>query len=83
MRRPHSIVDDMIVKVENCYFSVDLIIMDMKSMKDFTNSPIILGRPFLATAKAITNWGKRKSHISGRRYYDEGEHQQIDATSFT
>ena len=27
-------------------------------MKDFTDSPIILGRPFLATAKAITDWAK-------------------------
>ena len=47
-----------IVKVENCYFPVDFIIVDMKSMKDFTDSPIILGRPFLDTAKAITDWGK-------------------------
>ena len=27
-------------------------------MKDFTDSPIILGKPFLATAEAITDWGK-------------------------
>ena len=58
MRRPHRVVEDVIVKVKNCYFSVEFIIMDMKSMKDFTNSLIILGRPFLATAKAITDWGK-------------------------
>ena len=37
---------------------VDFIIVDMKSMKEFTDSPIILGRPFLATAKVITDWGK-------------------------
>ena len=48
----------MIVKVKNCYFPVDFIIVDMTSTKDFTDSPIILGRPFLATAKAITDWGK-------------------------
>ena len=58
MRRPYNVVEDVIVKVENCYFPVDFIIMDMKSTKDFTDSPIILGRPFLATAKAITDWGK-------------------------
>ena len=58
VRRPHHIVEDVIVKVENCYFPVDFIIVDMKSMKDFTNAPIILGRPFLATVKAFTNWGK-------------------------
>ena len=58
VRRPHSIVEDVIVKVKNYYFLVDFIIVDMKSMKDFTDSPIILGRPFLATAKAIIDWGK-------------------------
>ena len=60
MRRPHGVVEDVIVKVENCYFSVDFIIVDMKSTKDLTDSPIILGRQFLATAKAITDWGKGK-----------------------
>ena len=58
MRRPHGVVEDVILKVENCYFGVDFIIVDMKSTKDFTDSPIILGRPFSATAKAITDWGK-------------------------
>ena len=46
------------MKVEKCYFLVDFIIVDMKSMKDFTDAPIILGRLFLATAEAITDWGK-------------------------
>ena len=58
VRRPHDVVEDVIVKVENCYFIVDFIIVDMKSTKDLTDSPIILGRPFLATTKAITDWGK-------------------------
>ena len=58
MRRPHGIVEDVIVKVKNCYLPVDFIIVDMKSTKDFTDSPIILGRPFLATAKVIKDWGK-------------------------
>ena len=58
MRQPYDIVEDVIVKVENCYFRVDFIIVDIKSTKDFTNSPIILGRSFLSTAKAITDLGK-------------------------
>ena len=58
VRRPHDIVEDVIVKVENCYFMVNFIIVDMKTTKDFTYTPIILGRPFLATAKVITDWGK-------------------------
>ena len=53
VRRSHDIIEDAIIKVENCYFPVDFIIVDMKSTKYFTNSPIILRRPFLATAKAI------------------------------
>ena len=58
VRRSHGIVEDVIVKVQNCYFPVEFIVMDMKSTKDFTDAPIILGRPFLATAKALTDWGK-------------------------
>ena len=58
VRRHHGIVEDVLVKVENYYFLVDFIIMDMKSTKDFTDAPIILGRPFLATTIAITDWGK-------------------------
>ena len=55
VRQPHGVVEDVIVKVENCYFPIDFIIVDIKSTKDLTDSPIILGRPFLATAKAITD----------------------------
>ena len=55
VRRPHSVVEDVIVKVENFSFLVDFIIVDMKSTEDFTDSPIILGRPFLATVKALTD----------------------------
>ena len=58
MRRLHGMVEDVIVKVDNCIFLVDFIIVDMKFMKDLIDSPFILGRPFLATAKAITDWGK-------------------------
>ena len=60
VRRPHGVVEDVIVKVKNYYFPVDFIIVDMKFTKDFTDSLIILGRPFLATVKAITYWGKGK-----------------------
>ena len=51
VRRSHGVVEDVIVKVENCYFPVDFIIVDMKSTKDFTDSPIIQGRPFLLPRK--------------------------------
>ena len=58
VRQPHGVVEEVIVKGENCYFPIDFIIVDIKSTKDLTDSPIILERPFLATEKAITDWGK-------------------------
>ena len=42
----------------NCYFLVYFITVDMQTMKDFTDAPIILGKPFLGTVKAIMDWGK-------------------------
>ena len=39
VRRPHDVVEDVIVKVKNYDFPVDFIIVDMKSTKDFTDSP--------------------------------------------
>ena len=60
VRRLHGIVEDVIVKIKNCYFLVDFIIVDLKSTNDFTGTPIILGRPFLATAKPITDWDKEE-----------------------
>ena len=58
VRKPHGIVEDVIVRIEGCYFPVDFLVVDMKSTRELSQSPIILGRPFLATAKAITDWGK-------------------------
>ena len=75
VRRPHDVVEDVIVKVKNWYFPVDFIIVDMKSTKDLTDSPIILGRPFLATVESNHELGQGQSSISGYRKHD--------ATSFT
>ena len=58
IRKPHGIVKDVIVRIEGCYFPVDFLVVDMKITKELSQAPIILGRPFLATAKAVTDWGK-------------------------
>ena len=58
IRKPHGIVDDVIVRIEGYYFLVDFLVVDMKITKELSQAPIILGRPFLATAKAVTDWGK-------------------------
>ena len=57
-RKPHGLVDDVIIRIEDFYFAVDFLVVDMKITKELSQAPIILGRPFLATAKAVTDWGK-------------------------
>jgi len=48
VRNPRGIVEDVLVKINKFVFPVDFIVLDM----DEDNSiPLILGRPFLATAK--------------------------------
>ncbi|XP_076924956.1 uncharacterized protein LOC143587593 [Bidens hawaiensis] len=45
-----GIVKNMLVKIDKFVFPVDFVILDMEEDKSV---PLILGRPFLATAKAI------------------------------
>ena len=58
IRKPHELVEYVIMRIEDCYFPVDFLVVDMKMTKELSQAPIILGRPFLATAKAVTDWGK-------------------------
>ena len=65
------------MRIEDCYFLVDFLVVDLKMTKELCQAPIILGRPFLATAKAITNWGERRSNSLGGRAHREGRHQKL------
>ena len=58
VRKPHGLVEDVIVRIKDYYFSVDFLVIDMKMSKELSQAPIILGRPVLATVKAVTDWGK-------------------------
>ena len=58
VRKPHGLVEDVIIRIEDCYFPVDFLVVDMKMTKELSQAPIILGRPFLATAKAVIDRGK-------------------------
>ncbi|XP_021836453.1 uncharacterized protein [Spinacia oleracea] len=49
-RFPKGIVEDVLVKVGEFVFPVDFVVMDME--EDF-EIPLIFGRPFLATSKAL------------------------------
>ena len=53
---PKGIVEDVLVKIDKFYYPVDLVVLDTKPIANEPNHvPIILGRPFLATANAIIN----------------------------
>ena len=48
--RPKGIVEDVLVKVDKFLFPVDFVVLDMEEDEKV---PIILGRPFLATAGVV------------------------------
>ena len=53
---PKGIVEDVLVKVDKFYYPVDFVVLDTEPIGSGPNHvPIILGRPFLATANAIIN----------------------------
>ena len=53
---PKGIVEDVLVKVDKFYYPVDFVVLDNEPRANGPNHvPIILGRPFLATANAIIN----------------------------
>jgi hypothetical protein len=56
MKRPQGIIEDVLIKVDKFYFLVDFIVIDTEPVHDVVNQiPVILGRPFLATANALIN----------------------------
>ena len=57
---PKGIVEDVFVKIDKFYYPVDFVILDTEPIANEPNHvPIILGRPFLATANAIINCRNR------------------------
>ena len=75
LRKPHGVVEDVIVRIEYYYLPHNFLVVDMKMTKELSQAPIILGRPFLATAKAFTDWGKRRSNSQSGRAHREGRRQ--------
>jgi hypothetical protein len=53
---PRGIVEDVLIKVDKFYFPVDFIVLDTEPVHKLgSQTPVILGRPFLATANALIN----------------------------
>ena len=54
---PKGMVEDVLVKINKFYYPVDFVVLDTEPIANEPNHvPIILGRPFLATANAIINF---------------------------
>ena len=58
VKKPHGLVEDVKLRIEDCYFPGNFLVVDMKMTKELNQAPIILGRPLLATAKAVKDWEK-------------------------
>ncbi|XP_070049736.1 uncharacterized protein [Nicotiana tomentosiformis] len=57
VKRPSGVLDDVIVQAGNFVFPVDFVILDCRVDEEI---PIILGRPFLATGRALIDCETRE-----------------------
>jgi hypothetical protein len=56
IKKPRGIIEDVIIKVDKFFFPVDFIVLDTEPVPHPEKLiPVILGRPFLATANACIN----------------------------
>ncbi|XP_024026423.1 uncharacterized protein LOC112093051 [Morus notabilis] len=56
IKKPRGIVEDVLVQVDKFYYPIDFLVLDTQSVVSMESKiPIILGRPFLATANALIN----------------------------
>jgi len=59
--RPYGVVEDVLVKVRQFTFLVDFFIMDIE---EDSYIPLILGRPFMLTAKCVVDMGNGNLEMS-------------------
>ncbi|XP_076907024.1 uncharacterized protein LOC143563345 [Bidens hawaiensis] len=52
VKYPRGIIENLLVKVDNLVFPIDFVVLDMEADE---RVPIILGRPFLRTARALAD----------------------------
>ncbi|XP_061356221.1 uncharacterized protein LOC133300666 [Gastrolobium bilobum] len=50
IRRPDGVIEDVLVKIDKFIFPADFVVLNME---EDTEIPLLLGRPFLATARAM------------------------------
>ena len=90
---PKGTIEDVLIQVDRFYYPVDFVVLDTEPIGNEPNHvPIILGRPFLATANAIINcrngvmqltFGNMTLelnifHLNNKHQLPEDENQMID-----
>ncbi|GAV64965.1 hypothetical protein CFOL_v3_08480 [Cephalotus follicularis] len=64
LKIPKGFIEDVLVKVDELYFPVDFLVLDMETSSNGKPQSIILGRPFLATANVYINYRSGAMDIS-------------------
>jgi len=64
---PYGVAEDVQVKVKNLTFLADFVILEMEY---YCFTPILLGRPFLATTRAIIDVDKQEIVIRSAREFE-------------
>ena len=72
-----GIIENVLVKVDTLVFPVDFLILDMEEDKEV---PIILGRPFLATGKALVD--VQSEEMKFRFQNDEVKFKMFEALKY-
>lgn len=61
-RNPRGVIEDVVLKVDRLLIPTNFIVLDIKDRDERGNSqPVLLGRPFIATFRAIVDVNKGNS----------------------
>ena len=61
VQHPEQIIEDVQVRVWDCFVPVDIVVLDMDNQKETT---LILGRPFLNTMHILMSGTEKSDSIS-------------------
>ncbi|XP_061366455.1 uncharacterized protein LOC133309679 [Gastrolobium bilobum] len=66
-KKPEGVVEDVLVKVNDYIFPADFVVLDMKEDSEV---PLLLGRPFLASARVLIDveQGELVSRVNGEQF---------------
>ncbi|XP_068461916.1 uncharacterized protein [Phaseolus vulgaris] len=78
IKYPHGIVEDLLVKVDKFLFPVYFVVMDIE---ENVKVPLILGRPFMKTAKVIIDVDKGRLKVCAQ--YEEVSFNAFEAMKYS